>query len=319
MTSRRALGIALVLVSAFGFGSGALFSKPIYAAGVGWLVLSAWRFGLGAALSWAWLLASRDRRAGLRRLDRRSAGVAIALGVLFTANSATYFAGLETVSASLAALLVYIYPALVAVLSLRFGRRLEGPRAWAALGLALGGVVLAVGGIDPGEAPAADGLVLILASPVFYAIWIILSARLSGERQGSVGDDVDAGTDAAAATALMTTATAVTYWTLTIGSGTPVLPADVPPAAWPGLIGVGAFSTFVAIQAFYAGAQRLGAAQAALISTVEPIWTISLAALLLAERLEPMQLVGGTLILGGVVLAQTARGATRPPVRLADE
>jgi drug/metabolite transporter (DMT)-like permease len=319
MTPRRAIGIALVLVSAFGFGSGALFSKPIYAAGVGWLVLSAWRFGFGALLSWGWLLVSRERRAGLRRLDRRSAGVAIGLGVLFTANSATYFAGLETVSASLAALLVYIYPALVAVLSLRFGRRLEGARAWAALGLALTGVVLAVGGIDPGDAPPVEGLVLILASPVFYAIWIILSARLSGERRDTVGDEGDGGTDAAAATAIMTSATAATYWTLALGSGAPVLLADVPGDAWPGLLGVGVLSTFVAIQAFYAGAQRLGAAQAALISTVEPIWTISLAALLLAERLEPIQFVGGGLILTGVVLAQTARGAPRPALRVADE
>ena len=38
---------------------------------------------------------------------------------------------------SLAALIVYIYPALVAVMSLRFGRRLEGRRAWFALALAL--------------------------------------------------------------------------------------------------------------------------------------------------------------------------------------
>jgi drug/metabolite transporter (DMT)-like permease len=58
----------------------------------------------------------------------------------------------------------------------------------------------------------------------------------------------------------------------------------------------------------YAGARRVGAARASLISTVEPIYTITLAALLLGESLAPIQLLGGALILGGVLLAET--GAT---------
>ena len=84
-------------------------------------------------------------------------------------------------------------------------------------------------------------------------------------------------------------------------------------------------ATFIAIQTFYAGAQRIGAAQASLISTVEPIWTICLAALLFGERLTPIQLVGGALIIGGVLLAQLQRGepaseqAGLATVRIADE
>ena len=48
MDRRRATGIALVLVSAAAFGSGSLFAQPVYAAGVDWLALSAWRFLFGA-------------------------------------------------------------------------------------------------------------------------------------------------------------------------------------------------------------------------------------------------------------------------------
>ena len=330
MERTRVVGIVLILVSAFAFGSGPLFAKPVYAAGVDWHVLSAWRFGLGALLAWAWLLASGDRRSALRSLRRRTVIVALALGVLYTGNSATYYAGLETVSASLAALIVYVYPALVAVLTLRFGRRLEGRRAWAALGLALVGVALSVGGIPAGAAPPAFGLALIVASPVIYAGWIVLSARLSGERRPDAAavearDDAPGPPDgpaAATATAMMITATATAYWLSALALGRDVLPAAVPAAAWPGLVGVGVVATFVAIQTFYAGTQRIGAAQAALVSTVEPIWTIVLASLLFAERLGPVQLAGGALILAGVLLAQTggaARRRPRPAVRLPDE
>src|SRR6266540_3190791 len=150
MDRRRAFGLLLVLVSACGFGSGGLFAQPVYEAGVGWQVLSAWRFGFAAVLAWLWVLAWPDRRRGLRLLDRRIAIVAIALGVLYTANSGTYYAGLEVVSVSLASIIVYIYPAIVAVMSLRLGRRLEGRRSWFALGLAMAGP-------DPGRRLARAG------------------------------------------------------------------------------------------------------------------------------------------------------------------
>jgi drug/metabolite transporter (DMT)-like permease len=119
----------------------------------------------------------------------------------------------------------------------------------------------------------------------------------------------------------MLTATAVAYVMGALALGRPMLPSEVPVVVQPAMLVIGIVSTFVAIQTFYAGARRIGAAQASLLSTVEPIWTISLAALLLGESLTLIQLVGGALILGGVVLAQTGPGSnqTASELRLADE
>jgi drug/metabolite transporter (DMT)-like permease len=116
-------------------------------------------------------------------------------------------------------------------------------------------------------------------------------------------------TELAPATAMMTTATAAAFLVLMLATGHSVSPAAVPSAAWPGVIGVALIATAFAVQAFYAGARRIGAARSALVSTVEPIYTITLAALLLGEALAPIQLVGGALILGGVLLAETGRGS----------
>lgn len=323
MPSPLLAGILLTIVSAFGFGSGALFAKPVYAAGVDWHTLMTWRFTLGAGLSWAWVAASPGGRAAVGTLNRRAVYVAVALGILYTGNSSTYFAGLETVPASLAALIVYVYPAIVAVLTLRLGRRLEGRRAWGALGLALAGVVLAVGTLDAATAPPISGLALMIASPVIYSVWIVLSARLAGERRSGVGNGGAGGAGGAhplAAGALMMTATATAFWISALAVGRPVLPWQVPTEAWGGIAGVGIVATFVAIQAFYAGAHRIGAARASLVSTVEPIWTIALAGLLFGERLSPIQLVGGAMILSGVILAQTGPLARRASkLRIADE
>lgn len=315
----RLVGLVLIVVSACSFGSGPFFAKPVYAAGLDWLTLMAWRFTVGAALSWGWLLLSRPTRSRLGTLSRRRVGVLLGLGVLYVGNSATYFAGLETVPASLAALLVYIYPVLVAVLSIRWARRLEGRRAWFGLGLATAGVALALGGVDPTSAAPVEGILLILASPVIYAIWIILSARLGGERgerehaADPVGGSAET-TDAGPAVAVMLTATAAVYLVAALAVGAPLAPDRIPGGAWIGLLGIGVVTTAIAVQTFYAGVRRLGAAQAALVSTVEPIYTISLATLFFGERLTIVQLAGGALVIVAVLLVQLQREPERSAV-----
>jgi drug/metabolite transporter (DMT)-like permease len=107
------------------------------------------------------------------------------------------------------------------------------------------------------------------------------------------------------------------FWTGALVTGAPVLPGAIPGEAWFGIVGVAVVATFVPVQAFYAGTQRIGASQASLISTVEPLWTIATASLIYGERLTPVQLAGGVLILGGVLLAQT--GGRRRRVRTGAE
>ncbi len=330
----RLAGVLLVLASACGYGSGSLFAKPVYADGVDWLTLLFWRFLIAAVISWAWLLLVPGNRASLRFLTRRRLAVLVALGIFFVSNSGTYYAALETVPASLAALIVYLYPALVAVLALRFGRRLEGRRAWLALGISTSGVALAVGGIPQVGAPPLLGLALTVASPIAYAVWIVMAARLGGERPvrrpvergGTPAADVDApeapmppadsaatperarATDSAPAAAVLTTTTAATYLLGMLLTGHSISPAAIPGDAWFGLIGIAVVSTALALQAFYAGARRVGAARASLISTVEPIYTIVLASILFHESLAPIQLLGGALIISGVLLAESGQG-----------
>ena len=244
----------------------------------------------------------------------------------FHGNAGTYYAGLETVPAALAGVLVYTYPVIVAVLSLRFATRLPGRRPCMALGLAVIGSTLALGGIDVASAPPVSGLLLVWASALIYSVWIILSARLSGERRDRLGIDAPAAAepagDAAVATALMMTATAAVYFVVALAAGRPLDPSAVPSSAWPLLGAVGLVASFLAIQTFYAGARRIGAAKAALVSTVEPPIIVVLAWVFLGQTLAPIQLVGAGLILTGVIIAQTSprpRGAPEPATPLEAE
>jgi drug/metabolite transporter (DMT)-like permease len=251
-------------------------------------------------------------------MSRRRVATLLALGIFYMGNTGTYFAGLETVPASLSALIVYIYPSIVAVLSIRFAHRLQGRRAWAALALATAGVALAVGGIDAGHPVPVGGLLLMISSPIIYAVWIILAARFSGERRRTDDDEPAAppydseatGSDTgepAPTAAVMLTATAIGWVAAAVLANRPWLPAQIPGDIWWALFGVGLVSTALAMQSFYAGARRIGAAQASLVSTVEPVYTITLAALLFSESLGPIQLIGGVMVIAGVLIAQTGQ------------
>jgi drug/metabolite transporter (DMT)-like permease len=315
MDRRRLLGVALAAASACGYGSGPLFAKNVYEAGLDWVALLYWRFLIGGLLVWAWALLIPGNRSALRALPRRRLLALLGLGAFFVGNAGTYYAALHYVSASFAALIVYVYPSLVAVLSIRWGHGLVGRRPWAALAIVTAGVALTIGGVEARYEPL--GLVLIVASPIIYSIYIILTARVAGERRGETAVARTGGEGAetrpAVAAALMISGTFAVVGAMALAGGAPVLPGAVPAGAWPGLAGIGVLSTALAISAFYAATARIGAAQAALVSTVEPVWTITLAMLLLGEVLSTVQLIGGALVISGVVLAQTTPGA-RPDV-----
>jgi drug/metabolite transporter (DMT)-like permease len=311
MRQGRLLGVALVVISACGYGSGPILAKGVYAAGTDWLTLLAWRFTLGAALTWAWLAARPAGRDAVRRLTRRQIAIFLAVGIVFAGNAATYYAAVQVAPVSLVALLLYVYPALVAVLATWFGEAFEGRRPWFALGIAVFGAALTIGGIRAGT--SAVGVALAAASPLIYSAYILLAARVAGERRGVSAaahrERAGTATPPVLATALMITGTWLIIMLLAVAAREPALPWQVAPRAWPGLIGIAVLSTVLAIQAFYAGVSRIGAAQAALVSTMEPVFTVILAVVVLDERLSPMQLVGALFVVAAVVLAQSGHGA----------
>lgn len=310
------MGIGLVVASAAAFGSGPFFARVAYDAGMTALPLLTWRFVFAAVVAWLLLLATSSGRRSLRSIGRRRLVILLALGVLYVGNAGSFTAALASVPVPLVSIIAFLYPALVAVLSVRFVRRLEGRRAWVALAVSTLGIAVAVGGIPAGADVPLAGLLLAFTCPIVYAIWIVLAARLGGERPNADARDTDLviapmdaesvpdGPDIIPSTALMTSATAVGAGFLAVIAGDSLAPTDVPADTWLPLLCFGAFSA-LAFRWFLAGTRRIGAARAALLSTVEPIYTIVLATILLGETLSPVQMLGGALVICGVIVAET--------------
>jgi drug/metabolite transporter (DMT)-like permease len=311
MDRRRVVGIALGALAGAAYGTGPLFAKGVNHAGLDSIALLAWRFLFAMIVSWAWLLAQPRARAALRDLDRRRVARLLFTGAFFVVNATVYYSAIQRVDISLVALLMYSYPAMVAVLSMRLGYPLRGKLAWGSLGLVLVGAILTIDGIKPDTNQL--GIFLAMLSPIAYAFYILLTAWMAGERPGQTADMRSKGKGAevppAVAGAVMMTGTWLTMFVIAIFAHEPLLPGQVPAEAWPGLIGIGVFAAAIAIQAFYASAARIGAAQASLMATVEPLVVIALGVSFLGERLDMLQIAGAGLVLVGVLLSQTATPA----------
>src|SRR5882757_7290841 len=115
MRALRSSGTLMCLGSGAAFGAMAVFGKLAYANGANVATLLSVRFGLAAALFWALVLATGGARE-VRALGRRDVGVGLALGACgYALQAGCYFAALERIDASLLSLLLYTFPAIVAV------------------------------------------------------------------------------------------------------------------------------------------------------------------------------------------------------------
>ena len=167
------VGLALCVVSAAGFGSLAIFGKQAYAGGLGVVGVLALRFAVAAPLLVALVLvASRGLRVGWPTALRL-----LALGGVGYAVQATlFFNALARIPAGTAALLLYLYPALVTAGAVALGRSRLDRATVLALALSLAGVMLVLG--LPGERLDAVGVALGLASAGWYTGYILVGEYL---------------------------------------------------------------------------------------------------------------------------------------------
>jgi len=271
-------GLSLVALSTVAYGVLPIFGKIAYAAGIAAIPLLAWRYAIAALLIGA--------TAGGPRLPLRERARLWAIGSVFVFNSIAYFRALEEIPASVTALVLYTYPVMVALLAAAAGvERLTARGLVAALAAFLG-CALTAGGAPVGQPLSAGGVAWALAAAAIYAGYIVLSGRFGR------------GVPARVLALHLAQVAAVVCVGLALAGPGLRLPAD--PRAWASVAAIGVVSTVVAMTTFLAGMALVGPTRASVLSSLEVIVTLALAAALLGERLAPMQWVGAALILGAV-------------------
>ena len=106
-------------------------------------------------------------------------------------------------------------------------------------------------------------------------------------------------TGAIASSTTVMLAAAIVYLGIVAVHG-PTFPRTTP--GWIAIFAIALVSTVLPIVTFFAGLSRIGPTRASTISTFEPVVTVILAALILGESINALQLLGGFLILAAAVI-----------------
>jgi len=261
-----------------------------------------WRFLLAAPVAWLLVAVRRSRGLGPSPFAVRWKP-RFALGVLFGFLAWLAFAGLDYLPGALYVVIIYTYPAMVAV-----GARLLGKpttrQMWGAVLLTMIGIGFTVPEVVNGAGDSAVlGMFLTLGNAFLYACYILYSERIVSDTTG----DHDAG-DGYVATAWGLTGSLAVSVVIVAAAGGLEAPSGGK-YVW-SMIGLALISTVVAIVAFFIGVRLLGPAPAALVASTEPVLTLIWVVSFLGESLVPIQIVGAVLVIAGVVWSQwTPRSA----------
>lgn len=231
---------------------------------------------------------------------RRQLPLLLLSGAVMGANWVCLFEAYRYTTVSAATLAYYCAPVFVLLASpLVLKEKLTWPRL-AGISAAMLGMVLVGGGAWAGGTANLKGIQLGLAAAGFYAALMLLGKfvrDLSGIETTLVR--------------LMSAAVVMVLYLAFSGVGNAVLPTGAPLAA---LLLLGVVHTGLACYLFFSAIETLPAQTSALLSYIDPASALVFSALFLGERMQPAQMVGALLILGGAAFGESFCAKRREPV-----
>lgn len=285
---RPFFGEICILAGSLCFSLSFILVPTIYGAGGNQFAVLVLR-NLALAALMALMIARTGKPILLPRAERNGS---LLVGALFAAQSYCYYTAVHFIPVSLATLLNYLYPVLVAgVMHWTSGERLTAVKVGALLA-AVAGLTLALD-TETGNLNWFGVLLGFLSGLLSTAIAVV-SGRVLGQA------------DTQRMTLHMVFATGFVLLAAAQISGVGLtFPSD-----WSGWIAISAAPLLymVAVLGYFHAIRLIGPSRTTMISNVEPVCTLTLAALVLGEVFSATQVVGAVLVIGAIL-------ATQIPVR----
>ena len=282
-SSRPALGLLAIALAAAAWSIAAVVARRLFEAGVEPVELAEARAVIaGAGLSIVALRVPRPR-APVPPARLAALGLSIAL------VNVTYYGAIDRMPVAVAIVLQYTAPALVVVYAAVALRRRPSAPVLGALVAAVAGVVLASQLLTEDlEAVDLVGVALGLASAVLFATYTLLSESVV-DAYGAVG---------AMARAFVVAAAFWVAWQIPFG-----WPAALfEPGNAAAVLFVGVVGTLLPFLLYVWGIGRVRAERATIAATLEPVLAALAAWVWLGQTLASVQLLGGLLVIGAVIM-----------------
>lgn len=292
-------GFFYVLVGTLGYALLPAWVRWLEPTGLSPLDMTFWSFLIAAPAAWV-SLAMLAPKPPEKPLPWRGL---LLVGIVLACTTLISYIGIGMMPVPTYGLLIYSYPAQVAVISFLLGERLSRG-SWLALLMTSCGILLTLRGVEGGFAGIGlEGALVGFVNAFFIALYFLVNRHVvRGHRSLQH------------ATAWTMTGALIVVVPFSL-LATVTIPPD--PRSWALLLALASFSTVIPAFFLMAGIQRLGASRAAILSTSEPVFTAVIAFLLLGEVIQPLQIPGGALIVLSILFLRKGEAdeTVRPAAR----
>jgi MYXO-CTERM domain-containing protein len=294
--------MAAVSAAAIMWAASATYGRTLIDDGASPLEISAARAWIAFLVLGAFLLVRRRRDRVPVDVAPPAKWVWVGFGLSIAGANYFYYSAIGRLPVAVAIVIQYTAPALVVLWLAGVERKRPSARVVWALVAAIAGVALLSQLIDVvtsgSVSLSTSGILLAAGSAFAFAAYILFGERMA-PAYGPEGTLVR-GFGVAGALWVVVLATRGRPDTLLDGS------------LLPGVVLLGFIATVIPFMFFVWGLERIGAARAGIISTLEPVSATFMAYVFLDQTLDAWQIVGAVLVIAAIAVVQTEQSETVP-------
>lgn len=282
---RRLFGYIAGIVAGVSYGTNPLFGKALMESGVPILVMLFFRYAFAAGF--LAVLMGFKKESFLAK--RRELGLLILLGIFFAGSSLTLFCSYEFIPSGLATTLIYLYPAIVALIMV-FLRIYPSWQTWLAISATFGGILLL-------STPSGDvliripGIVLAIGSALCYSLYLVIVNR--SKRIRNVSEHT--------LTLYSLVTGAVLFAAIRAAQGGSMLEGIDTLGDWGNFIGLAIIPTMVSMLTIAISSRYIGPTKTAVLGVFEPLTAILIGTLMFGETLTAKMAIGIAVCVAAVV------------------
>jgi DME family drug/metabolite transporter len=230
-------------------------------------------------------------RQGLR-VSTRDAGQLFLIGILgVAASNYFYYLAIQRANVATAITVQYTAPIWVLVYTVARGLQKFTLQRVAAVGLAVTGIALVIGVIGQGGFHLDTiGVFAALLAAFSFAFYNLAGHDILARRDRWI-------------VLLYTTGSATVFWLL-VNPPWRLMAAHYSASQWLFLLVFSLLSVLAPFSFYFAGLQHLEPTRAIIVSCLEPVFAIVIAAIALGEVMRPLQILGIALVLAAITVAQ---------------
>jgi DME family drug/metabolite transporter len=233
------------------------------------------------------------------RVPRSDLGRLALMGILgLAASNYTYYLAIQRTNIATAITIQYTAPVWVLLYVVTASWQMPSPQRMIAAALAVVGIGLVIGAFQPGGLRLdVIGVVASLAAAFAFAFYSIAGHGLVARYDHWV-------------VLLYGTMAGSLFW-LVINPPSKIFAAGYSMSQWIFLLVFSLVSMLVPYSFYFAGLRYLEPSRAVIVSCLEPVFAIVIAAAVLGEMMRPLQVIGIVVVLSAIVIVQLPDGKGR--------